>query len=165
MDAKPLIYRSELTKQSYYGIMEIISKDDEENRTIPRMIQDSKIYGIIVMGEFKKGYVEYLNSLDDVPLVLLDSYDKHSNYDTVTSDNYYGMYFLTDYLFEMGHTDIVFVGNTIATSSIQDRFLGFSKALLENNIEYSHSRYISDRDSGKKELSFKLPKNANCVCL
>ena len=113
---------SELTKKSYYGIMEIISKDDEEVRTIPRMIQDSKIDGIIVMGEFEKGYVEYLNNLDDVPLVLLDSYDKHSNYDTVTSDNYYGMYLLTDYLFEMGHTDIVFVENPIATSSIQDAF-------------------------------------------
>jgi len=149
---------SALTQKSYYGIMEIISKEDEENRTIPRMIQDSKIDGIIVMGEFGKAYIEYLNSLDDVPLVLLDSYDKHSNYDTVTSDNYYGMYLLTDYLFEMGHTDIIFVGNPIATSSIQDRFLGFSKALLENNIEYSNNRYISDREIGKKELSFELPE-------
>jgi len=147
-----------LTKKSYYGIMEIISKEDEENKSIPRMIQDSKVDGIIVMGELKRGYVEYLSNLDDVPLVLLDSYDKHSNYDTVTSDNYYGMYLLTDYLIEMGHKDIVFVGNPHATSSIQDRFLGFSKALLENNIEYSPNRYISDREIGKKELEFELPK-------
>ncbi|OOM77301.1 HTH-type transcriptional repressor CytR [Clostridium puniceum] len=147
-----------LTKKSYYGIMEIISKEDEEKKSIPRMIQDSKVDGIIVMGELKRGYVEYLSNLDDVPLVLLDSYDKHSNYDTVTSDNYYGMYLLTDYLIEMGHKDIVFVGNPHATSSIQDRFLGFAKALLENDIEYSPNRYISDREIEKKELEFELPE-------
>lgn len=147
-----------LTKKSYYGIMEIISKEDEENKSIPRMIQDSKIDGIIVMGELKKGYVEHLNNLDDVPLVLLDSYDKHSNYDTITSDNYYGMYLLTDYLIEMGHKDIIFVGNPHATSSIQDRFLGFAKSFLENNIEYSPDMYISDREIGKKDLNFELPE-------
>ncbi|EKQ56480.1 MULTISPECIES: LacI family DNA-binding transcriptional regulator [unclassified Clostridium] len=147
-----------LTKKSYYGIMEIISKDDENNRVIPRMIQDSKIDGIIVMGELRKEYIEYLNNLGDVPLVLLDTYDKHSDYDTVTSDNYYGMYLLTDYLIEMGHKDIIFVGNPHATSSIQDRFLGFAKALLENNIEYSSNMYIADREVGKKELNFDLPE-------
>jgi LacI family transcriptional regulator len=147
-----------LTLKSYYGIMEIISKEDEENKTIPRMIQDSKVDGIIVMGELKKEYVNYLNGLGDVPLVLLDSYDKHSNYDTVTSDNYYGMYLLTDYLIEMGHRDILFVGNPKATSSIQDRYLGFIKALVENDIDYSLRRYISDREIGKKELNFELPE-------
>ncbi|WP_297419971.1 LacI family DNA-binding transcriptional regulator [Clostridium sp.] len=147
-----------LTKKSYYGIMEIISKDDENNRVIPRMIQDSKIDGIIVMGELRKEYIEYINNLGDVPLVLLDTYDKHSDYDTVTSDNYYGMYLLTDYLIEMGHKDVIFVGNPHATSSIQDRFLGFAKALLENNIEYSPNMYIADREVGKKELNFELPE-------
>lgn len=147
-----------LSKKSYYGIIEIVTKEDEEKNSIPRMIQDSKVDGIIVMGSFKKSYIEYLSELDDVPLLLLDSYDKHSNYDTVTSDNYYGMYLLTDYLIEMGHKDIVFVGNIYATSSIQDRFLGFAKALLENNIEYNPNMYISDREIGKKDLVFELPE-------
>ncbi|WP_242841805.1 LacI family DNA-binding transcriptional regulator [Clostridium beijerinckii] len=147
-----------LTKKSYYGIMEIISKDDENNKVIPRMIQDSKIDGIIVMGELKKDYIEYLNDLNEVPVVMLDTYDKNSNYDTVTSDNYYGMYLLTDYLIEMGHRDIAFVGNPRATSSIQDRFLGFTKALLENGIDYSSNSYISDREVGKKEINFELPE-------
>jgi len=147
-----------LTKKEYYGIMEIISKDDENNKVIPRMIQDSKVDGIIVMGELSKEYIAHLNSLNNVPLVLLDTYDKHSNYDTVTSDNYYGMYVLTDYLIEMGHKDIVFVGNPRATSSIQDRYLGFAKALLENDIEYSPNMFISDREVGRKEINFELPE-------
>lgn len=147
-----------LTKKSYYGIIEIIAKEDEGRNSIPRMIQDSKVDGIIIMGQFKKEYVEHLNKLDDVPLVFLDSYDKHSDYDTVTSDNYYGMYLLTDYLIEIGHKDIVFVGNPHATSSIQDRFLGFTKALIENNIEYASNMYISDREIGKKDLDFELPE-------
>jgi LacI family transcriptional regulator len=68
------------------------------------------------------------------------------------------MYLLTDYLIEMGHKDIVFVGNIYATSSIQDRFLGYAKALLENNIEYNPNMYISDREIGKKDLIFDLPE-------
>lgn len=147
-----------LIKKSYYGIMEIISKEDEINKAIPRMIQDGKIDGIIVMGEFEKEYIECLNNIDEVPLVLLDSYDKHSEYDTVTSDNYYGMYVLTEYLIEMGHKDIIFIGNPKATSSIQDRFLGFTKALIENDIECYLDRYISDREIGKKGLNFELPE-------
>jgi Transcriptional regulators len=146
-----------LTKKKYYGIMEIVSKDDESNEVIPRMIQDSKVDGIIVMGELGKDYIAHLSSLDNVPIVLLDTYGKYNNYDTVTSDNYYGMYVLTNYLIEMGHSDIVFVGNPRATSSIQDRYLGFIKALLENNIEYSHDMFISDREIGKKEINFELP--------
>lgn len=147
-----------LIKKSYYGIMEIISAEDEKNNVIPRIIQDGKVDGIILMGEFKKEYVEYLSNLNDVPIVLLDSYDKNSNYDTVISDNYYGMYVLTDYLIEMGHRNIIFVGNPKATSSIQDRFLGFVKALLENGIEYSPRMCIPDREVDKKELNFELPE-------
>ncbi len=147
-----------LTRKKYYGIMEIVSKDDEINEVIPRMIQDSKVDGIIVMGELSKDYIAYLSSLDTVPIVLLDTYGKCNNYDTVTSDNYYGMYVLTNYLIEMGHKDIIFVGNPRATSSIQDRYLGFIKALLENNIEYSHDMFISDREIGKKEINFELPE-------
>ncbi|AQR97692.1 LacI family DNA-binding transcriptional regulator [Clostridium saccharoperbutylacetonicum] len=147
-----------LTKKSYYGIMEVVNREDENNNVVPRMLQDSKVDGIIVMGELKKEYVEFLNSLDDVPVVMLDTYDKHIDYDTVTSDNYYGMYLLTDYLIEMGHRDILFVGNPRATSSIQDRFLGFTKALLERGIEYTSNSYISDREIGKKELNFELPE-------
>jgi Transcriptional regulators len=147
-----------LTRKKYYGIMEIVSKDDEINEVIPRMIQDSKVDGIIVMGELSKDYIAYLSSLDTVPIVLLDTYGKYNNYDTVTSDNYYGMYVLTNYLIEMGHKDIIFLGNPRATSSIQDRYLGFIKALLENNIEYSHDMFISDREIGKKEINFELPE-------
>ncbi|MFT8349562.1 LacI family DNA-binding transcriptional regulator [Clostridium saccharoperbutylacetonicum] len=147
-----------LTQKSYYGIMEVVNREDENNNVVPRMLQDSKVDGIIVMGELKKEYVEFLNSLDDVPVVMLDTYDKHIDYDTVTSDNYYGMYLLTDYLIEMGHRDILFVGNPRATSSIQDRFLGFTKALLERGIEYTSNSYISDREIGKKELNFELPE-------
>lgn len=147
-----------LTQKSYYGIMEVVNREDESNNVVPRMLQDSKVDGIIVMGEFKKEYVEFLNNLDDVPVVMLDTYDKHIDYDTVTSDNYYGMYLLTDYLIEMGHRDILFVGNPRATSSIQDRFLGFTKALIERGIEYTSNNYISDREIGKKELTFELPE-------
>ena len=69
------------------------------------------------------------------------------------------MYLLTDYLIEKGHRDIAFVGNNRATSSIQDRYLGYLKALLENDIPYNHDWLIVDRELNGKYIDIKLPSH------
>ena len=38
---------------------------------------------------------------------------------------------MTDYLLELGHRKIGFVGTRLATASIDDRYLGYLKALME----------------------------------
>jgi len=149
-----------LARRGYYGILEILNQEDEEALRLPKIIQDHKIDGLIVIGQTFNKYFEYLKEADIVPTMFLDFYDSHSDYDTIISDGYYGMYILTDYLIKMGHTEIGFVGTPFSTSSITDRYFGYMKALIENNIPVREEWVIPDRDKESNIYhDFTLPDN------
>ena len=76
----------------------------------------------------------------------MDYYDNMQEVDTVISNSFYGSYLMTNYLYEMGHTDIAYVGTVGATNSITDRFLGYVKSLLEHGSTYREEWVIKDRD-------------------
>lgn len=147
---------SELLSRNYYSIMEILSDEDEENLVFPRMIQDGKVDGFIVLGEVTPKYIEILNDAHK-PFILLDFYTNNSNYDSVSNDNYYCSYHLTSYVISQGHRKIRFIGNFNATTSIRDRFMGFMKAMMENNLEVSTDEIIDDRDEKGSAIPLKIP--------
>lgn len=162
--AKPSFYwdmyqnvAKELLKHNYFGILEVLSAEDEDANNFPVMISDSKVDGVIIIGQVKKKYVEAVTA-EYSSVVFLDFYDKHTNIDTIITDNFYGMYLLTDYLIEMGHKDIAFVGNYHATSSIQDRYLGYMKAMIENEITVKDEWVVNDRDAKGRNIDIELPK-------
>ena len=70
----------------------------------------------------------------DHTLLLFDYYTNKLDIDWVTPNDYFNAYTLTDFLIARGHTEIGFCGNTRMTSGMQDRFLGYQKALLENGL-------------------------------
>ena len=78
--------------------------------------------------------------------------------DSVNTDNYYASYEITNYLLKMGHENIGFVGNIYATSSIQDRFLGYCKSLLENRKKLNTEWILNDRDGNGKYIHIELPE-------
>ncbi|MDO5558198.1 MAG: LacI family DNA-binding transcriptional regulator [Oscillospiraceae bacterium] len=141
------VVSKELLKSNLFAITETLSKDDEKRHVLPKVISESKISGLIVLGQLNHDYLDVLVKCC-IPVIFLDFYDKHYNIDCVVTDNFYGMYLLTDYLIECGHTSLGFVGNVQATSSIQDRYLGYIKAQMENNMDPSaNERFcINDRD-------------------
>ena len=69
------------------------------------------------MGKFSKAYRNMLTAAK-IPFVCLDMFDADCEQDTVISDGYYGMYFVTRHLLQMGHRDIVFLGRLGATYSM-----------------------------------------------
>jgi LacI family transcriptional regulator len=140
----------------YSGIMEILMPEDEEEMKLPRMFLERKVDGIIVLGQLEESYLRHLETID-IPMVYFDFYVNYSNIDTIISDNFFSSYQLTISLIEQGHKDIGFVGNIHSTSSIQDRFLGYYKALLENQIDLNMDYIVSDRDGLGKLIDLKLP--------
>ena len=93
------------------------------------------------MGSFDRKYVNYLKTVSKKPLVSLDSFDVEGEMDSVVSNNMVGAYTVTNYLFEMGHRKIGFVGTRLATASIDDRYFGYLKSLMEHGIELKLSGY------------------------
>ena len=155
------IYQNVVTKlqaKGYYGILEILESEEEEHCELPKMIQDEKIDGLIMIGQASATYSEYIWKSNVVPVIFLDFYNTHMEYDTIISDGFYGMYMLTDYLIKMGHREIGFVGTVLSTSSITERFFGYQKALLENNIPVRQEWIIDDRDMENNNIELKLPE-------
>lgn len=156
-----------LNDDGYSGIIEILSSEREEKAILPNMYNEQKIDGLIVLGQLEDNYLRELEKID-VPLLYMDFYVSFSNVDSIVIDNFFSSYEITHLLLERGHKKIGFVGNIYSTSSIQDRYLGYYKALLEKHFSLDKNYIISDRDGLGRLLEIQLPKNlpsafvANC---
>lgn len=147
-----------LEQAGYFGILSILSDEDEEQLQIPKIYAEKKVDGLIILGQISKSYIQLVQDMD-LPKVFLDFYDEHSDIDAIVTDNFYGAYAITNYLISQGHTKIAYVGNINSTSSIQDRYLGYYKSLLEHNIKLDESLVISDRDERGKYIELELPNS------
>lgn len=137
--------------------VEIIKHEAENELNLPRILEENTVEGVIIMGEVNRDYIHRLQSSVDIPLVFLDFYDKELAKDAVISDNFYGMYQVSEYVIEQGFDQLAFVGSIHATSSIMDRYCGFYKATLEHGITTPPQWIIEDRDA-TGNIDFKLPE-------
>ncbi|NLJ30455.1 MAG: LacI family transcriptional regulator [Clostridiales bacterium] len=145
-----------LSASGYYGILEMVRQEDEDSMASPRMMLDGKIDGLIVIGQLKSAYREFLYANGKIPVMFLDSYNSVGS-DCIISDGYYGMYTVTNYLISLGHSDIRFVGSVDSTSSIRDRYFGFCRAMQEHGFAFGREMIVPDRDE-KGVLNVVLPK-------
>jgi LacI family transcriptional regulator len=146
-----------LEERGYYGIIHILSVEDEEGLKLPRIYHERRVDGFILLGQLSKEYIAEMKKIG-MPIVFLDFYDENDDIDAVITDNFYGAYDITNYLISVGHKDIAYVGNLFSTSSIQDRFLGYYKSLLEHKIELKSDYVIKDRDERGTFITFELPR-------
>jgi LacI family transcriptional regulator len=138
--------------------MEIVSTKAEKDLTIPNVISDNKVDGVIVLGQMCPQYLAVIKRTS-LPLVFLDFYDEQLDVDSVISDSFYGAYTLTNHVISLGHKEIGFVGNIFATSSILDRYLGYYKALITNKINVNDDWIVQDRGDDGDYIDFVLPQN------
>lgn len=146
-----------LNEFNYYGIMNVLTEEDEEQLKLPKLFSEKKVDGFIILGQIERTYIELLQNIN-IPYVFLDFYTDYEDVDSIISDSYYSVYEMTNYIIKSGHRKIAFVGNIHATSSIQDRFLGYYKSLLEHGIELRDEYIVSDRDERGKYIDIELPE-------
>ncbi|MCH5207095.1 MAG: LacI family DNA-binding transcriptional regulator [Oscillospiraceae bacterium] len=146
-----------LQRHNYYGMLEVVEDGTNGSCEIPNSIRDKKVDGLILLGQFSDDYIDKLMAFF-IPTVFLDCYGTREDAETVLFDSYHGAYTITSHLIANGHRKIAFVGNINSISSIQDRYLGYCKALLENRIALRQDWVISDRDrDGEIYKTFELP--------
>jgi LacI family transcriptional regulator/LacI family purine nucleotide synthesis repressor len=169
------IYQSVNLKAGSKGcftLLETISSEMESDKKLPKLVSEQKVDGIIVIGRMEDSYLELLEKKAGRPLIYIDFCDCRREADAVISDSFYGAYSLTQYLVEKGHRDIAYVGTLLSTGSITDRYLGYTKCLMENGIELREEWRIDDRylDTGKVDevnliqLPKQMPTAFFCNC-
>jgi len=145
-----------LSELGYSGLMEILMPEDEDAGHLPRMFLEQKVDGMIILGQMKNTYLTQLETID-IPLIYLDFYVDHSNVDSIFSDNFFSSYRITSKLLDQGHRSIGYIGNIFSTTSIQDRYLGYYKALLEHRIQPDPGMIINDRDDQGELIDLEIP--------
>lgn len=149
-------------RKNCFTLLEVISPKDESEFAMPKVLSEEKADGLLLMGTFTREYAAYLKKKSLKPLVSLDSSDVEGEMDSVVSNNMVGAYIVTNYLFDRGHRDIGFVGTRLATTSIDDRYFGYLKSLMEHGIDVNPAWVIDDRDRATGRVDeqefFELPR-------
>ena len=151
------------TAKECFTMLEVIAKAEEESSKMPKLVQENKVDGIIVIGKMMDAYLQHLNMEAGIPVIYLDYYNGREASDSVISNSYYGTYELTYYLYRMGHRKIAYVGTLLATESITDRYFGYQKALLELGLEQKKEWVLDDRHIETGEIDtvnmLQIPKD------
>ena len=158
----------QLTDAGHFTLLELLDRQMEENLEVPKLIGSRRVDGLILLGEPTKGYYRMI-AQQNVPAVFLDFYDGQASADAVVGDNSYGCYRLASHLIKNGHRKIGFVGNYRATSSIMDRFLGYVRAMMANDLPVRDDWVIMDRSPDNQllermALPEEMPTAFVCNC-
>lgn len=129
-----------------FTMLEVLTPENEKQFNIPRLIEENKVDGIMIIGLPEKEYLKKLSLSMKIPYICVDFYDEAFEFDSVVTDNYFGMYKMVNYLFSQGHEKIAYVGKLMSTNSITDRYFGYCKALLEHGQPVRPGYVIDDRD-------------------
>lgn len=154
---------SEASDMKCFTMLEVIPYEKEASYILPQILSDERIDGILIIGILQLDYLKMIRANAKVPIIYLDFTVTRYNRDAVISDSFYGAYQLTNYLFEMGHKKIAYVGTLLSTTSITDRYLGYLKSMMEHGIEVKDEWIIPDRNRETgvidKDLYFPLPSD------
>lgn len=160
------VYQEVVTKavqKECFTMLEVLSVQREKELEIPKLLSEDKVDGLIVIGLLEGEYLNSLSTRAKVPLMYLDFYDRRHDCDAVITDNFYGMYRMTNYLIDRGHTRIAYVGTLLYTCSITDRYFGYAKAMLEHGLPIEPGWIIEDRNPETGTMlemeDMKLPGN------
>ncbi len=132
-----------------------VSREDERENVVNAGVEGHD--GVMLLGQFSKKYVLYLKETG-LPVLCLDFQYRGVEADSVVSGSFQASYYLTSHLIERGHRRIAFVGNLNYTNSVNDRYLGYYKALLEEGIDLNSQRRIDDRGQQGILERFELPE-------
>lgn len=157
-----------LQRHNYYAMLEVVEDGTNGFHEIPNSIRDKKVDGLILLGDFSDDYIDRLMAFY-IPTVFLDYCGSREDAENVLSDSFHGAYTVASSLVANGHRKIAFVGNIDSVSGVQDRYLGYYKALLESHISLRRDWIISDRDRDGEIFKFfalpeEMPTAFMCSC-
>ncbi|MBQ8952962.1 MAG: LacI family DNA-binding transcriptional regulator [Clostridia bacterium] len=118
----------------YQLIISSVQPADEEALRVPPLLNTIPCAGIITVGNMTREYCKMIQRLG-LPYVMADQYYDDVPASSVVTANTSGSYLLTSHLIEKGHTKIQFFGMAFRTSSLEDRWIGYKRAMLQHGLQ------------------------------
>lgn len=131
----------------YQLIISSVSAIDESLCRPPVLLDTVNCMGIITVGNLSRAYCDMIYGLG-MHYVMVDQYYDDVPVESVTTTNTSGAYLMTKHLIEHGHKSIQFLGNSFRTSSQEERWIGYTRAMktynlpvLENSLIFARGLY------------------------
>ncbi len=142
---------------------------DENNHPLqnPPQLTNGNADGLLLVGIYVNEAMLDLLSQYPAPVVLVDGYAAHEEYDAVLSDNFRAAYRAIEYLLEQGHLHIGLIGgDEHCYPSLCDRRNGYLRALKEHGIAHTYTANFNiSRTKGFEETASLLQKNPQITAL
>lgn len=135
-----LLLRSVVDKECFDNEIEVVNiyKSEDEYK----FIGDEELNGIIAIGKFGKKEVKILSEIND-NIVFLDSSPDEQKFDSVNVNFKLGTNKALDYLLELGHQEIGYVGSY---KTLDD----FKEMSLDNRLKH-YTEYMKSKNLYKEE--------------
>ncbi len=147
---------SEITKKQYYPVIIPVSFAHEPNKIMEKIVL-SKAGAVL---SIHYGNPELFQQLEtqEIPVVLINNSQYQDQFYTVCADVVQGAYKATKYLLSLGHTQIALADyhRPDMPGIVHDVFLGFKKALEEEEVTFPESDRITVNLYNEEELHEKL---------
>ncbi|MGX6444920.1 LacI family DNA-binding transcriptional regulator [Neobacillus sp. K501] len=143
-------------KQGYSILLSTGESEEEIFQDTVKMVQGKKVDGIIVMYSKRDDQVVPFLMKSGIPFVVIGKPVFDSNQMMyVDNDNYQASIDATNYLINLGHQRIGFIGGDLRFEVTEARLNGYLAALRENDLEIRDG-YIKnfpyDREQGAKAI-------------
>ncbi|MFV0504186.1 MAG: LacI family DNA-binding transcriptional regulator [Lachnospirales bacterium] len=156
---------NELRKYSCTSVM-ITPTRNTILKDVQTLVDTGNFDGLILLGILDHKVKDILQNIE-LPKVFVDIYDVTQKSDSVVTENIYSSYDITGELINRGHKKIGFVGTVGSTTSITDRYLGYERKMMEQEVEIKEQWIIPDRDENgvlPLVLPEDLPTAFVCNC-
>lgn len=145
-------------EQNCVLLFEMLTHEAEQKKILPLFTLNSKIEGILIIGEIGSAYLKALYEETNFPQIYVDFMKKGLPVSNVMTNNFYGMYQMVSYLIDCGHRDIAYVGTIQANNSIMDRYFGYCKAMMTAGIPINPDWILEDRTLEGQITEISLPQ-------
>lgn len=143
-----------IRKRGYNAVIAPIDREMETGLQLPGLFTDISYRGVILFGIIDKAYARLIWDID-APLVMLDSYYRDLPCPVVTSANMEGAHEVVSYLIDAGHQEIGFIGPTNLTTSHEERWFGYWKAMQEHGVKVC-SEYCLTSSEGYNQTEAEI---------
>lgn len=141
-----LLGLSEAAREKNYSLLMNTGKTDEEVfEGVVEMVQGGMVDGIILAySEMNDRLITYLQSRE-FPFVLIGQPDELEEVTYVDNDHFLAAKEATEYLLDLGHEHIAFIGGHLKVAMTHERLLGYEAALKDYDIvPNSHYQLYDD---------------------
>lgn len=128
------IENSAIEKKFVTNILSL--KDGEDMEQFLSRIIDLKPSGVIVIRQLSKELARYFFKYN-IPKVFVDLIDANADCFEVRVNSYGNMHRLTEYLIDLGHDELAFVGDVDWALSYDERYRGFLKACQLRGVRHT----------------------------